>query len=51
MPSPKTQANAIYFYNRMNGKDVRWVSYHFEQESEIIAPDSGIDSAIILLQP
>jgi hypothetical protein len=51
MPSPKTQANAIYFYNRMMVKDVRWVSYHFEQESEIIAPDSTVGSAIALLLP
>jgi SAM-dependent methyltransferase len=51
MPSPRTQANAIYFYNRMAGKDVRWVSYHFEQESEIVAPDNTMTSAIALLRP
>lgn len=51
MESPKTQADAIYFYNRMIGDSVRWVSYHFDRESEIIRPDSAVSSAIKLLQP
>jgi hypothetical protein len=51
MESPKTQENAIYFYNRMVGDEVRWLSYHFDKESEIIRPDSAVDSAIKLLQP
>ena len=50
MPSPKTQENAIYFYNRMKGDEVRWISYHFDKESEIISPDSEVTSAIKLLQ-
>lgn len=42
MPSPRTEANACYFYNKMTGQGVRWVSYHFEQEAEIIQPDSAV---------
>jgi len=37
MPSPKSYDNACYFYNRIEkgGQDiVRFVSYHFESESE-----------------
>lgn len=36
MPSPKTAANACYFYNRAEGDRLRFVSYHFEQDAEII---------------
>ncbi len=51
MESPKTQANAVYFYNRIQGNEVRWVSYHFDKESEIIRPDSAVNSAVKLLLP
>jgi len=51
MESPKTQANAMYFYNRIINGKVRWVSYHFDEESEIIRRDSAVDSAIMLLIP
>lgn len=35
MPSPSTQQNACYFYNKVDGENVRWVSYHFDRESDI----------------
>ena len=35
MPSPSEVANACYFYNRSDGDGQRFVSYHFEQESEV----------------
>ena len=35
MPSPKTASNACYFYNRNQGGNQRFVSYHFEEDSEI----------------
>jgi hypothetical protein len=35
MPSPKTEANACYFYNRRHTSGQRFVSYHFEADSEI----------------
>lgn len=36
MASPKTAANACYFYNRLDrGGGQRYVSYHFEQEAEV----------------
>jgi len=37
MPSPTTSQNAAYFYNRREGKEVRFLSYHFETDSEIVA--------------
>jgi hypothetical protein len=36
MPAPKTAQNACYFYSRRKGEKVRFVSYHFEQEAELI---------------
>jgi hypothetical protein len=42
MPSPKTSENACYFYNRVDKEGVRLVSYHFEQEAEIVQPDDEI---------
>jgi hypothetical protein len=35
MESPKTEQVACYFYNRYDKDNVRWISYHFETESEI----------------
>jgi hypothetical protein len=36
MPSPKTEADACYFFNRMDSKsgDARFISYHYEGDSE-----------------
>jgi hypothetical protein len=42
MPSPRTEANACYFYNRLNEHDARFISYHFENESEIVIPDAQL---------
>jgi hypothetical protein len=35
MPSPKTEANACYFYNKRQLQNQKFVSYHFEGEPEI----------------
>ena len=35
MPSPKTEANACYFYNRRQASNQKFVSYHFEADSEV----------------
>ncbi len=49
-PSPATEQNACYFYNRINdGGSTRWVSYHFEQESEVIDEDPTLNVALELL--
>ena len=50
MESPKTQQNACYFYNRLYKEGVRWVSYHFESEAEIVRPDDEIMSTLLLLR-
>ena len=31
-------SDAVYFYSRIESKNVRWVSYHFEKESELNQP-------------
>ncbi len=35
MESSKTQQNALYFYSRVEGDEVNWVSYHFVPEAEM----------------
>jgi hypothetical protein len=35
MPSPKTASNACYFYNKNQIGNQKFVSYHFEEDSEI----------------
>jgi hypothetical protein len=42
MESPCTPLRACYFYNRMEGDQIRWVSYHFEHRAEIVRSDPGI---------
>jgi hypothetical protein len=42
LPSPRTEENACYFYNRVQKDGVRWVSYHFEQEAELIRSDDAL---------
>lgn len=46
MPSPKTEANACYFYNKRVATNQRFVSYHFEADSQI--EDNFEDTKIAL---
>lgn len=36
MASPKSAQNACYFYNRAQDEGLRFVSYHFEAEAEVV---------------
>ena len=37
MPAPRTAQNACYFYNRtQKDQQIRFVSYHFEHEAEVV---------------
>jgi hypothetical protein len=46
IPSPERQAVACFIFNRVDRDSARWVSYHFDQESEISHPSSGVLSAL-----
>lgn len=46
IPSPQRQAVACFIFNRVDKDGARWVSYHFDQESEITHPSSGVLSAL-----
>jgi hypothetical protein len=35
MPSPRTALNACYFYNRKTKEGVRFVSYHYAEDSDV----------------
>lgn len=41
MPSPQTQLDACYFYNRMDTNGVRMISYYFEQDADISIEDAS----------
>jgi hypothetical protein len=46
----KTGEDAIYFYNRRIRDGVRWVSYHFPAEPELILEDRDVDKLLSDLQ-
>ena len=50
MPSPRTAQNACYFYNRREGEKLRFVSYHFESEAEVVEAFSDTETALRLLE-
>ena len=48
-PSPQGAENACYFYNSAKGEELRYVSYHFEGEPEIIRTDDRASAALASL--
>lgn len=46
----KTGEDAIYFYNRCTRDGVRWVSYHFPAEPELMLEDRDVDKLLSDLQ-
>jgi serine/threonine protein kinase len=45
----KTGQDACYFYSRLEGTGVRWVSYHFHAEPELVLPDDGLADLLATL--
>lgn len=46
-PSPKSELNSCYFYNRTEKTGgYRWLSYHFDRESEIIEEDDALEKVL-----
>ena len=45
-PSPNNNASACFIYNRLETDGVRMISYHFDQESEILSTEEHVNSAI-----
>jgi len=44
--SPETVEDACYFYDRLEGGSVRWISYHYAAQSEVFAADDSVVSMI-----
>jgi hypothetical protein len=42
LPVPESEDIACYFFNRLDKKDVRWVSYHFEGKAERTESDTSV---------
>jgi len=40
--SPEEEKNAIYFYNRCEGDNIRLVSYHYEKQGELKSIDDAL---------
>jgi len=40
--SPESVEDACYFYDRLQDGGVRWISYHFEQQPEVIRPNAEV---------
>jgi len=52
IPGPKTNKDACYFYNRIDGNQVRYVSYHYEDDSEhFLDIDDEINDFFSLFEP
>jgi type I restriction enzyme M protein len=51
MHSPETERNTCYFYNRVEPEGVRWITYQFQEESELTLPDEDVEAALDLLLP
>jgi len=50
IPSPERQAVACFIFNRVDRDSARWISYHFDQESEISHPSQGVIHALSKLK-
>jgi hypothetical protein len=51
MASPRTAMNACYFYNRRTKDGVRFVSYHFAEDSDVTDRFADTASAVDSLSP
>ena len=49
IPSPERQATACFIFSRREGSGSRFVSYHFDKESEIEGPFPGVELAFQIL--
>jgi hypothetical protein len=49
IPSPERRAVACFIFNRLEKESARWISYHFEQESEISHASQGVNEALEML--
>ena len=51
IPDSNTGEDACYFYNRLKGEQVRWVSYHYRGEPERILSDPDVVKCLSSLTP
>jgi hypothetical protein len=49
MPVPESEQIACYFFNRLEKKDVHWVSYHFEDRGDREGGRTEADTSVIKL--
>lgn len=39
---PEEELHACYFFSRVDGRESRWVSFHFEQRPEVFTPSDDM---------
>jgi hypothetical protein len=44
-----TGQDACYFYNSVEGAEVRWVSYHFHADPELLLLDADVSELLVTL--
>jgi len=49
IPDHNTGEDACYFYSRLEGDQVRWVSYHYRGEPELLLPDPDVTECLSCL--
>jgi len=42
LPAPDNEEIACYFFNRLDDKGIRWISYHFDREAERVEADLSV---------
>ena len=40
--APESVEDACYFYDRIEGKSIRWLSYHFADQATVLEPDEEV---------
>lgn len=48
--SPKSDKNACYFFNRIQGNQVHWKSFHFDSQPELEEPNGSLKEYVTVLQ-
>ena len=51
IPDHNTGEDACYFFSRLEGDQVRWVSYHYRGEPEQLLPDPDVTKCLSCLIP
>lgn len=49
-PSPRTAHDACYFFNRSEARGIRFISYHFGRDNELVEDDKDVETFIQMFE-